>query len=158
MSRIRLLATGSACSEMTEKGCEVERVGAVPQAGSVDRRIAMIAVLSIHQSPESSRRTIVLPRPARVNSWERSPGSAGILPASSCTNARQAGCLRSQAVKPFDLSRHSLGVTVVKMFREEFHHNEQKTNSIFDCGGACRICAGCYRFRSGLSEKLPGWG
>src|SRR2546426_10261431 len=116
MSSVRLLATGSACSEMTEKGCELERVGAgaVPQARSVNRRIAMIAVLSIHHSPESNRRTIVLPSPARVNSWERSPGSAGIA-ACLFSRKRQAGkdACAHRAVKPFDLTSHSLGVTVV---------------------------------------------
>src|SRR5882724_1518038 len=65
---------------------------------------------------------------------ESTPGSAVLGAQASClpllaqTSGRQ-GCLRSRAVKPFDVSRHSLGVTVVKMFPEGFHHNEQKTIS-----------------------------
>src|SRR5882724_10259544 len=92
MSSVRLLATGSACSEMTENGCEVERVGAgaVPQARSVNRRIAMIAVLSIHHSPESSPKNhCVTPSSASqllgAQSWERRH------PACLFLHKRQAG-------------------------------------------------------------------
>src|SRR6476660_4120134 len=55
MSSVRLPAAGSACSEMTEKGWMLERVGAgaVPQAASANAASKMIAVLSILQLREA---------------------------------------------------------------------------------------------------------
>lgn len=63
ISSIKLLAAGSACSEMIEKGWALERVGGgavPPQETIANRTSAMIAVLSI----TNPGRTIVLPRPA----------------------------------------------------------------------------------------------
>src|SRR6266540_3436852 len=49
MSNVRLPAAGSDCSEITEKGCEFERVGAgaVPHAASANTKSKTIAVFTI---------------------------------------------------------------------------------------------------------------
>ena len=69
MRRVRLLAAGSACSEIIEKGCVLERVGAGAslQAVSDKRQSAIVEVLSIQHPGKIVRRTIVLSRQARVN-------------------------------------------------------------------------------------------